>query len=127
MDIDEVMELNEEDLMIMVAEIQGHKNLEWMPKPFDEPGRMLVDKDKGQPIPSPVDNIVIAWNLFIEMNHNEPYQWVIYGDSDGEISIEYFGWDYKGDRRQGSGLWSIVGPDTLTITRAYIVARTSES
>jgi len=82
MNIDEVMALNEEDLMIMVAEIQGLNNLEWMPKPFDKPGRMFIDKDKGQPILNPVENIVASWNLWIEMNHNDPYQWVLFGDSE---------------------------------------------
>ncbi len=67
-----------------------------------------------------------AWLLFSEMNYSGPYQWAIYGDSDSEIVIEYYDWDFKGDRRQGAGKWSIVGPDLITITRAYIVYRTSE-
>ncbi len=127
MDIDEVMKLDEDALALTVAEIQGHKNMEWMPKPFDEPGNILLDKDTKQPILNPVENIVAAWLLFSEMNFTAPYQWVMYGDSDGEISIEYFDWDYKGDRKQGSGKWSIVGPDLITIARAYIVYRTSET
>jgi hypothetical protein len=126
MTIDDVMKLDDEELTLKVAEIQGHKNLEWMSKPFDELGRMLVDTDTHKAILSPVDNIVAAWNLWCEMNYSEPCQWAIFGDSDGDITIEYFGWDYKGDRREGSGLWSIEGPDTLTITRAYIVSRTME-
>lgn len=127
MDIDDVMKLDEDALALTVAEIQGHKNMEWMPKPFDEPGNILIDKDTKQPILNPVENIVAAWLLFSEMNFTAPYQWVMYGDSDGEIAIEYFDWDYKGDRKQGSGKWSIVGPDLITITRAYIVYRTSET
>ena len=125
MTIDEVMKLNDDELTLRVAEIRGHKNLEWMPKPFDEPGRLLVDRDTHKPILSPVDNIVAAWDLWCEMNYSEPCQWVIFGDGNNEISVEYFGWDYKGDRKQGSGLWSICGPDTITITRAYIISRTS--
>jgi len=127
MTIDEVLKLNDEDLTIMVAEIRGHKHFEWIPKPFDEPGRILVDKDTHKPILSPVDNIVAAWDLWREMNYSEPFQWVIFGDGDGEISIEYFGWDHEGDRKQGSGQWAIDGADTLTITRAYIVSRTSDT
>jgi hypothetical protein len=124
MTIDEVMKLTDEELSLKVAEIQGHKNLEWMAKPFDESGKMLVDQDTHKAILSPLDNIVAAWDLWREMNYGEPYQWVIFGDGDGEISIEYFDWDYKGDRKQGSGLWAIDGPDTITITRAYILSRT---
>ncbi len=127
MDIDDVMKLDEDALALTVAEIQGHKNMEWMPKPFDEPGNILLDKDTKQPILNPVENIVAAWLLFSEMNFTGPYQWAIYGDSDGEIAVEYFDWDYKGDRKQGSGKWSIVGPDLITITRAYIVYRTNET
>ncbi len=47
MNVDEVMKLDEEELALKIAEIQGHNNLEWMPQPFDEPGCLLVDKDLG--------------------------------------------------------------------------------
>lgn len=126
MNIDDVMKLDDDELAYKVAELQGHKHLEWMPKPFDEPGKILVAKDINKPLLSPVDNIVAAWDLWREMNYSEPFQWVIFGDGDAEISIEYFGWDYEGDRRQGSGLWAIDGPDLITITRAFIVWRTSD-
>lgn len=126
MSIDDVMNLNDEDLTLIVAEIQGHKNLQWLPNPFEEHGRMLVDRDTNKPILSPVDNIVAAWNLWREMNQGKPFQWAIFGRSDSEITIEYFGAGHDRAFRQGSGLWAITGPDTITITRAYIISRTGE-
>ncbi|SPD72316.1 hypothetical protein PITCH_A1280062 [uncultured Desulfobacterium sp.] len=126
MSIDDIMNLSEEDLTLIVAEIQGHKNLQWMPNPFEDNGRMLIDRDTNKPILSPVDNILAAWNLWREMNQGEPFQWAIFGRSDGEIIIEYFGTGDKRELKQGSGLWAITGPDAITITRAYIIARTGE-
>ncbi len=125
MTVDEVMKMTDEELMLKVAEIQGHKNLKWTPMPLDDTEQVLFDEDTHQPILSPVNNIVAAWDLWREMNYSEPCMWAIFGESDVEISIEYFGWDYTGDRQAGTGLWAIDGPDTITITRAYILYRTN--
>ena len=39
--LDEVMKMTDEELMLKVAELQGHKNLKWMPMPLDETEKML--------------------------------------------------------------------------------------
>jgi hypothetical protein len=66
-------------------------------------------------------DIAAAWRLWELLSRREPYSWALYSEGEN-VTIEYYGEGYIGDREAGAGDWEREGKAPLVISRAFLKA-----
>lgn len=65
------------------------------------------------------DDITAAWELWELLSRQKPYSWALYSEGE-DVTIEYYGDDYIGEREAGCGDWEREGKAPLVICRALL-------
>ena len=64
-----------------------------------------------------------AWQVWLAVTKDHPEDWAIYSDDNGEVTVEHYPDDYKGDRESGCGDFSIDGLFPEAICKAALLTR----
>jgi len=78
---------------------------------------------KAIPLPPYSTDISAAWLVWLAVTKDAPEDWAIYSDSDGEVTVEHYPDDYKGDREQFCGDFSVDGLFPEAICKAALIAK----
>jgi len=80
-------------------------------------------KMKWAPILPYSTDISAAWLVWLAVTKDEPEGWAIYSDSNGEVSVEHYPDDYKGDREAFCGDFRVDGLFPEAICKAALLAK----